>query len=304
MARMAAAISNLGYVVLGVKDLGAWADFAHNLMGFHVASRDDGNALVLRLDDHMQRIVLEKNTADDILEAGWEFESEDELNEYATQLRERGINVTKADRDFCVRRRVEKLYHCEDPNGYRHAFYFGPELAQMTNPFRSSVLRGAGFETGALGIGHILTTANNYAESVDFYRSTMGLRVSDYIREERAPGIVVDATFMHAKSGRHHSLATAVIPGAKRLNHLMVQLKEMDDVGLAYDRCIAAGVPMILHLGHHPNDQMFSFYVQTPSGFALEYGYGGLVIDEATWKVVSYSKMSDWGHKRTPPVPA
>lgn len=304
MAETAAAISNLGYVVLGVKDLGAWADFAHNLMGFHIASRDDGNALVLRMDEHMQRIVLEKSEADDIQEAGWEFETEDELNRYAAQLRERGIEVTQGDRDYCVRRRVEKLYHCKDPNGYRHAFYFGPEIAQMTNPFRSSVMRGPGFETGTLGIGHILTTANNYEESVDFYRSVMGLRVSDYIREERAPGIVVDATFMHTKTGRHHSLATAAIPGPKRLNHLMVQVKDMDDVGLAYDRCVAAGVPMFLHLGHHPNDRMFSFYVQTPSGFALEYGHGGIVIDDATWKVVNYSKMSDWGHKRTPPVAA
>lgn len=191
MAETAAAISNLGYVVLGVKDLGAWADFAHNLMGFHIASRDDGNALVLRMDEHMQRIVLEKSEADDIQEAGWEFETEDELNRYAAQLRERGIEVTQGDRDYCVRRRVEKLYHCKDPNGYRHAFYFGPEIAQMTNPFRSSVMRGPGFETGTLGIGHILTTANNYEESVDFYRSVMGLRVSDYIREERAPGIEV-----------------------------------------------------------------------------------------------------------------
>lgn len=303
MADKAAAISNLGYVVLGVKNLDAWADFARNLMGFQVGSHDDGNALMLRMDEHVQRIVLEKNSADDIQEAGWEFETEDELDRYAAQLRSSGVTVASSDRDYCARRRVEKLYYCQDPNGYRHAFYFGPAIAPMTDPFRSSVLRGAGFETGPLGLGHILTTADDYAASVAFYRSVLGLRLSDYIREERAPGIVVDATFMHTKSGRHHSLATAAIPGPKRLNHLMVQVKEMDDVGLAYDRCIAAGVPMILHLGHHPNDQMFSFYVQAPSGFAIEYGYGGIVIDDATWKVVNYSKLSDWGHKRTSPTP-
>ena len=78
----------------------------------------------------------------------------------------------------------------------------------------------------------------------------------------------------------------------------------MDDVGLAYDRALRARVRIVLTLGRHPNDRMFSFYVQTHSGFALEYGHGGIVIDDATWKVVNYSKMSDWGHKRTPPVPA
>ncbi|MFD0567797.1 hypothetical protein ACFQ2M_41870 [Kitasatospora saccharophila] len=33
----------------------------------------------------------------------------------------------------------------------------------------------------------------------------------------------------------------------------------------------------------HPNDHMFSFYVRTPSGFSVEYGWGGLLIDDATW---------------------
>lgn len=299
---MAAEISNLGYVILGVKDLGLWADFAHNMMGFHLEKQESGHALALRMDDHAQRIVLEENSVDDILEAGWEFDSEEELDRYVEALRARGVSTVMGDGDYCKKRRVEKLYYCEDPNAYRHAFFFGPAIAPMTDPFRSRVLRGTGFETGKLGMGHILTTSINYKESVEFYRLKLGFRISDYIREEREPGIVVDATFMHTKSGRHHSLATAAIPGAKRLNHLMVQVREMNDVGLAYDRCVAAGVPIILHLGHHPNDRMFSFYVQTPSGFAIEYGYGGVVIDEDSWKVVSYSKLSDWGHKRTPPI--
>ncbi|WP_454737212.1 VOC family protein [Cupriavidus necator] len=301
---MTAEISSLGYLILGVSDLGAWADFARNLIGFQVDRRETGRSLVLRMDDYAQRIVLEQSGEDDILEAGWEFETEDELDRYAALLRERGIKVSQADSDYCAVRRVEKLYYCSDPVGYRHAFYFGPELAPMTEPFRSHALIGTGFETGPLGIGHILTSARDYRESVAFYHDTMGLKVSDYIREERASGVVVDATFFHTKTGRHHSLATAAIPGQKRLNHLMVQVREMDDVGLAYDRCVAAGLPIALHLGRHPNDRMFSFYVHTPSGFAIELGHGGVVIDEANWRVVSYSKMSDWGHKRSPQAPA
>jgi hypothetical protein len=81
----------------------------------------------------------------------------------------------------------------------------------------------------------------------------------------------------------------------------MVEVQDMDDVGLAYDRCVKAGYPMALELGHHPNDRMFSFYVRTPSGFAMEFGWGGIVVDDATWQVITYDKMSDWGHKRDQP---
>jgi hypothetical protein len=80
----------------------------------------------------------------------------------------------------------------------------------------------------------------------------------------------------------------------------MVEVENMNDVGMAFDRCIAAGVPIQWGIGHHPNDQMFSFYVRTPSGFALEFGYGGVVINDADWKIVSYNRFSDWGHQPRP----
>ena len=130
------------------------------------------------------------------------------------------------------------------------------------------------------------------------FNEVLGLKISDYIRDaETFPGVTVDATFMHSKTGRHHSLATAFMPSPKRLNHMMIQVKNFNDVGLAYDRVLKAGLPVISTPGHHPNDQMYSFYVLTPSGFGLEYGWGGVVIDDNDWSVKNYSKLSDWGHK-------
>jgi len=55
--------------------------------------------------------------------------------------------------------------------------------------------------------------------------------------------------------------------------------------------------PFEMTLGMHPNDHMFSFYVRTPSGMNVEYGWGGLVIDEATWQVQHLDKLSSWGHR-------
>lgn len=41
---------------------------------------------------------------------------------------------------------------------------------------------------------------------------------------------------------------------------------------------------------------MFSFYAHTPSGFRIEYGWGGHTFDE-NWTVVWHYKPSIWGHK-------
>ena len=78
----------------------------------------------------------------------------------------------------------------------------------------------------------------------------------------------------------------------------MLELQSLDDVGIAYDLCQKEGIPLTITLGKHSNDFMVSFYVETPSGFALEYGWGAREIDDATWEVTSYDRGDVWGHQR------
>src|SRR3546814_4344594 len=74
-------------------------------------------------------------------------------------------------------------------------------------------------------------------------------------------------------NGRHHTFAFGKLPGPKKLHHFMLQTNSMDDVGLAYDRFDAERA-IVMTLGRHTNDHMVSFYGATPSGFAVEYGWG------------------------------
>lgn len=294
-------IANLGYSVFGVRDLQRWKEFAH-VLGFQVG-RDEHDVLTLRMDDYEQRFVLELGDEDDLRATGWELDNEEQLETYVAMLRAHGLEVTLASHETAALRCVQKLYCADDVNGFRNEFYCGPCKTSLRRAFRSPTMTGA-FKTGDLGMGHVVVHSRDYQKSVDFYCNVMGLRLSDRIRDEVAPGRTIDVTFLHTSTGRHHSLATGVTPGPKILNHVMVEAQSMDDVGLAYDRCIAAGYGMHMEIGHHPNDQMFSFYVITPSGFSLEFGWGGIVIDDAQWKPVVYDKLSDWGHRRKPPVAA
>lgn len=291
-------ISNLGYVVIGSRKMAEWEDFAVNLLGMQVGRHEPGKLLTLRMDDLQQRIIIEDGVEEDLRAAGWMFKTEEALQSFIKQLREGGLNVREGSRQEADNRRVEKLFACDDPNGYTQEFYCGAHAALSNQPFRSQRLSGPGFRTGDLGIGHVLIRAKDYAESLDFYQRHLGLRLSDIIRSEVRPGYVAEAAFFHTIGGRHHSLATGAVNIPKVLGHLMVELHSLDDVGMAYDRCRAAGLNFARELGHHPNDQMTSFYVETPSGFSLEYGWGGLVVDDAQWTVKTYNQFSDWGHAR------
>lgn len=300
-----AEISNLGYFVIGASDLDAWEHFGVGILGLQTGRRVPGQLLTFRADDLEQRLIIEKSPDDDLLAVGWEFDTEDDLEEFVSQLRAAQVPVTEAQADLVTERKVHRLFLCNDPIGFRHEFYVGALRAPLSEPFRSQVLRG-GFSTGRLGIGHMVAVSREAAKTVDFYRRALRFRVSDYISGEVAPGGPhLDATFFHTATGRHHSIATAQMPDfPKRIHHLMLEVQQMDDVGLAFDRCVAAGVPILAGLGHHPNDQMFSFYVATPSGFGLEFGWGGVVIDDAAWEIKRYSQLSDWGHAPPASTPA
>ena len=52
-----------------------------------------------------------------------------------------------------------------------------------------------------------------------------------------------------------------------------------------------------MSLGKHTNDRMVSFYSRSPSGFDVEFGYDGLLVDEARWSVTQITKPSFWGHR-------
>ena len=293
--------SSLGYFVVGARDIAAWRYFAEAVVGMQVAA-DGDDRLALRLDAQAQRLLVEAGQEDDLTAVGWAYETEQELESAIAQVRAHGVDVLHGDDARCAARAVERLVRLTDPNGLVHELYFGPAMAPMDQAFRSPALHGA-FVAGALGVGHYVAIARDKSATDHFYRQVLGLRLSDYIRGEVAPGgPILDATFLHARTGRHHSVAFACAPMPKRVHHLMVEVDNRDDVGLARDRCRAAGVPLMMELGSHPNDGMFSFYAVTPSGFGLEIGSGGVIIDDADWQVKSYTRLSNWGHER-PPAP-
>jgi hypothetical protein len=88
-----------------------------------------------------------------------------------------------------------------------------------------------------------------------------------------------------------------VIPAPKRLMHFMLQCRHVDDVGSTYYLCQDQGIEISGTLGRHTNDHMMSFYMRSPSGFEIEYGWGARIVDDATWQVQKHEAPSIWGHR-------
>lgn len=142
------------------------------------------------------------------------------------------------------------------------------------------------------GLGHLVLIVPDLAESLDFFTSVLGFTVSD---ESDWNGDRV--VFLHANP-RHHTVALIGIPGVRGLHHLMLQTKEIDDVGIAYDKCLDDEIPLAMSFGRNTNDRMVSFYVRSPSGFEIEYGWGADTVDDQdSWVVIQLKSPSIWGHR-------
>ena len=64
----------------------------------------------------------------------------------------------------------------------------------------------------------------------------------------------------------------------------MMEAETIDEVGRTLDIVQRSNVPVSSSLGKHTSDMMVSFYMQTPSGFDIEYGCEGLAITDG-WAI-------------------
>ncbi len=294
------AISRLGYLGFEVSDVAAWERFAVDMLGLLVSERRSDGSVAFRIDDQAQRIVVHPGARDDLVYTGFEVDDEVMLRRLSEGLNQAGFPTADLGDDVARARRVKRVYRVEDPNGVPIELFHGPERA--ADPFRSSLVP-SGFITGNEGLGHVVFGTMDPQATERFYCELLGMRLSDRIETELAPGFSLLITFLHANP-RHHTVAFAAAPMPKRVHHFMLEVGAMDDVGQAYDRCLTAGIEIANTLGVHPNDRMFSFYARTPSGFDVEFGWGGRKIDDATWKVDRYDRMSIWGHRMPATLPS
>ncbi|MBB2941140.1 3,4-dihydroxy-9,10-secoandrosta-1,3,5(10)-triene-9,17-dione 4,5-dioxygenase [Actinoplanes lutulentus] len=289
-------IRSLGYLRVESTDLPAWQEFGTKILGMSPGRGPSEKSLYLRMDSLPARIVVTPGSRDRLVATGWEVADFSALARLRDVLESAGVAVKPVD--DLGDRRVAEAFAVDDPSGNRLEFFCGAALD--TRPFASPY--GTTFVTGEQGMGHAVLPATDDAASLRFYTEVLGFRLRDSMRlHPEMIGLPPSDTPLWMRflgcGPRHHSIAFAPIPAPTGMVHLMMETASIDDVGRAIDRCGRHKAPMISTLGRHANDEMISFYVRTPSGFDIEYGYGGLTVDDPTWVARETTSHSVWGHR-------
>ena len=295
-------VASLGYITLQTQDVTAWKTFGSDVLGLMLdAEQGDADKLYFRMDDHPSRLIVQQGDEDKLLSIGWEFSDAGAYKDVVQRLRDAGAAVTDGDTDGAQTRGVSEYSISADPSGNPFEVY---HTRTRLNDNFASPLDIKQFVTGELGMGHAVIPAPNTDETHVFYKNVLGFGDSDNLTlpppAEGAPEMNI--RFMHACNPRHHSLALFNFPNPVGLIHLILEVDSIDEVGACLDRVQKGGYPLMATLGRHCNDNMLSFYVVGPGGFAVEFGCEGEQIDWQNYKATESTIGDIWGHDYVPPA--
>ena len=286
---------HLGYIVIETNRFADWRRFGRDAIGMHV-DQTTPEVMRFRLDDNECRFLLRRGPAEDVTALGWHLDDHDTFDEIANRVRRHGVPVTEGTGEEAALRGVERLARFPGPNGLTQEIFTGARnsatLLDISVP--------GGFVIGDNGIGHVAVTSKKPHQVHGYYGTVFDARLSDYI-DETISGLKFKIRFLRVNQ-RHHSLAIAAVnrlpinPIRTRVQHLNIEVADLDDLTASYQRVKELGFHMALGVGQHTNDRELSCYATTPSGFEWEVGWNPIIVDESTWEPATYQGISIWGH--------
>ena len=280
-------IRDIMQVGVGVPDRQRFENFARDMLGFPANRSPDGKVTYVRPDRYQHRIAAWTAPEPVLRYIGFDVGGPQQLAEWEAKLTAQGIHWRRSSPEECVERHVEDFIELKDPDGHPLALSYGFEVDN--EPVRYSR------DLRVVGLGHVLLTVQDTQRTHDFYTGVLGFRLSDWVYVEDN----IRLCFLRCNE-RHHSMAFApCTPGkSPRLQHVMLEVESLDDVMRSYHFLRIHKAPIGMGPGRHINCQTVHVYVQTPGGFAVEFGWGHRRLDDATHQPRVYpvgSPVDIWG---------
>ena len=286
-----------GYAVIETRKLGEWRRFGAEAIGMHVDEMDTGR-IRFRLDDHECRFLLQYGPAEDVTALGWQIEDHDTFDRIVARVVDRGVPIEEGTAEEAALRGVERLLRFPGPKGIIQEIF--TRAVVTTAPL---VMKNSAYVTGRSGMGHVAITSVEPYKLREYFNTVFDARLTNYI-DETISGMRLKIRFLRVNE-RHHSIAIANVRGLKvnpirtRVQHLNIQVAELDDMVQSFERVKELGFGMALAVGQHTNDRELSYYALTPSGFEWEVGWNPFTVDENTWEPSTHQGISIWGHSRS-----
>ena len=241
------------------------------------------------MDDRKQRVVVSEDGGEGVGFYGWEVADAAALQDFAARLEKAGVQVARGSRALADERRVKDLIVLADPLGNRLEIFHGAETA--TDAVQARPLD--------LGLPHRAARHGSRRAA----RQGHQRRGAVLSRRARLPAVATTccgrSTPISSTPIRATTPSPSSRPAATPPTISWWSCSASTTSGSATTWRWASQDRIGVTLGRHINDEVTSFYSNSPSGFMVEYGWGGRVIDVDTWQTEEVTfGPSMWGHDR------
>lgn len=241
----------LGYVVIGVEDVGAATDWWTRYAHLEVSEREEGRVHLRGGTDH-HWIVLEKaDGRTGVRRLAFEVGEPDDVGRFATKLKAEGISTEQIAAQW-----TGPGIRLNDPDGYEIELFTGmgnvpvPPTVPWVPPRE---------------LLHAVVGVSDLERSFDFWHRVMGLRESD-----RVLGKTI---FLRGGIGWHHALVIGAGRGKPpHLDHVCFQMRDIDELMKVRARFLEDKQEIDRDLLRHPTSGSMGFYAKgIPSPTTVEF---------------------------------
>jgi extradiol dioxygenase len=295
-------VLSFAYVGFESPNFKEWERFGPEVFGLGLAEPGPDGTVNLRLDERHHRIAVHPGDEDRIAYIGWELRDQPALERGVEELERAGVTMLPVDPADRVQRAVAGLVRFVDPAGFTNEIFYGQRF--QPGSFVAGKPMYGGFAAGPLGLGHVVVAVPEITDELQrFVTETLGFTYYHGGSVADPDGREEVVTRFYRCNARSHCYGFIRVPGKRGMQHLCIEVEKLDDVGRAYDYVERTDLPVTMTLGRHTMESIVSFYMRTPSGFDLEFGAGGVLIDDETWIQQTPVDSIAWGHRATMGLP-
>jgi len=287
-------INTLGYLGFESPEAKQWEWFGPEVFGLGLGEPGADGTVYLRMDDRHHRIAVHPGTEDKLAYIGWELRDKKAFQNAMADLETKDYPYELGTTEECADRAVTGVIRLRDPHDFVHELYYAPEFdAGSFVPGRGH----HGFVAGDDGVGHVVMVVPTWGDDMEaFVTDILGMELLAGYLTETPDGGKFGPQFFRCNP-RSHVLGYVTIPGMLGVQHICIEGNSLDDVGKAYDLVQDRDMQITMTLGRHMMDTLVSFYMRSPTGFDIEFGSGGVVLDEESFIQLKPKAAEVWGHK-------
>lgn len=247
----------LGYAALNVTDLDRSVAFYRDLVGLDLVERS-GETAYLRCSSDHHNLVLRVAPAAGLQRVGFELESPAELDKAHAHFEALGLQPRRLGEPERRALRQGDSFRVREPHSGLEFEFYGATTV-LARPFVPTVAKIA-------RLGHVVIGVADFEKAYASVTTDFGFVPSDLVEDRFA--------FVRCfPNPYHHTFALGQSTG-NHLHHVNFMVTDIDDVGRAYHRLKANGVPIAYGIGRHPPSGSVFLYFYDPDGLTVEYSFG------------------------------